>query len=162
MPSTTVMQDRLSLPVNINCTGQHTLEWSKPLSAADGLLVEPGSLNLYAYPSDFSGPALAAIRDVLVTLAGTAAHVFLVPDSAGACVLHALLVSNTDASLELALALLEVAPKLLLQRHTGQPFDGEGCLHILCVNRREELACKVNTRAPANLDTRRTSPLPAC
>eukprot|EP00966_Prymnesium_polylepis_P333954 7389363-Prymnesium_polylepis.2 len=131
------------MPININRAGQHTLEWSKPLSAADGLLVEPDSLNLYAYPGRFSGPALAAIRDVLVTLAGTAAHVFQEPDSVGAYVLHALLVSNTDASLELALALLEVAPKLLLQTHTGQPFDGEGCLHILCVNRREEMACKV-------------------
>lgn len=61
----------------------------------------------------------------------------------GAYVIHALIVCNTEASLDLAFAILDIAPRLLLLTHKGEPFSGEGCLHIVCANRREEHALRM-------------------
>ena len=72
--------------------------------------------------------------------ADKAPRLFEQPDPVGAFLIHALLVCNTDPALELAFKLLSVMPKLMLQVHTGQPFQDETALHVLSVNRREHLA----------------------
>lgn len=138
--------------VTLNSRGQHTLEWSQPLSM-DGTSVDPGSLNLYTYPGAFLGPSLDIIRRVLLHISTQAVHLFNVPDPVGAFAIHALIVCNSDLSLELADAILNAAPRLLLQLHVGQPFSGEGILHIVCVNRREELAVRMVDLAVAQFQT---------
>ena len=75
---------------------------------------------------------------------------FMVPDASGAYPLHALLVANTKASIELALRIMELRPDLITQAHGPGRFIGENALHILAVNRRYEaferlvgLACRL-------------------
>lgn len=86
--------------VSLDSTGQHTLEWAEPLKVG-GRTVAPGKLNIYTYPGNFSNTEISVIRLVMLALARQALHLFEVPDPVGAYVIHALLVCNTDASLEL-------------------------------------------------------------
>lgn len=133
-----------------NSAGQHTLEWDLPL-CSKGVQVNRGALNLYTYPGGFAGDQLALLRLILLEIASSAPHLFDVPDPVGAFVIHALLVCNSEPSLELAFAILEVRPHLALQLHVGEPFCGESCLHILCVNRREQMACRMVQMALSTL-----------
>lgn len=128
--------------VELHTAGQHSLEWKNDL-CADGVTIKAGTLNLYTYPGAFAGKQLALIRKVLLELVSILPRFYDVPDAVGAYVIHALIVCNTEASLEVSFAILDLAPRLLLLTHYGQPFLGEGSLHIVCANRREELACKV-------------------
>lgn len=137
--STTITFTSPPAVVSLDSTGQHTLEWAAPLSIG-GCTVPPGKLNLYTYPGSHAGAELALLRQVMVELARKSPHLYEVPDPVGAFVIHALVVCNTEASIETALAVLRACPKLVLQQHTGQPFSGEGLLHIACANRREALA----------------------
>ena len=127
---------------------QHTLVWKEPLVDGD-TKIEPGSLNLYKYPDAFGGKELVLLRSVLLELAKT--DCFHDTDRAGACPIHALVVSNSDSSLELAMEIFEKVPTLLPQTHAPGPFTGEGVLHFLCVNRREEEAIRVVELALAHL-----------
>jgi hypothetical protein len=127
----------------LTSSGGHLLEFGKLSSASGSVTLEPGSLNLYTYPGGLAGEELQLIRRVMLELAGSATHLFESPDPVGAFAIHALIVCNSEASLELAFAILEIAPKLALQTHAGQPFSGEGNLHILCANRREALAIRM-------------------
>ena len=133
-----------------NSAGQHTLEWAVPL-CSNGVCVEAGALNLYTYPGGFAGSKLALLRSVMLEIATSAPHLFDVPDPVGAFVIHALLVCNSEPSLELAFSILELQPRLALQLHVGEPFCGECCLHILCVNRQEKMACRMVEMALAAL-----------
>jgi hypothetical protein len=129
--------------VTLNSASQHTLEWETPLQDDHGTQLAPGSINLYTWPGTYEGAQLALLQTVMLGLVWSALHLFEVPDPVGAYVIHALIVCNTEASLDVALAVLDVVPRLLLQTHQGQPFCGEGCLHILCANRREEHALRM-------------------
>ena len=136
--SSTLIFGGVKSEVMLNSSGQHTISWDTTLRA-EGVAVEPASLNLYTYPGPYKGAQLALIHSLVLKLAQTSIHLFEMPDPVGAYVIHALIVCNTDASLELAFDILERAhPRLLLQTHRGEPFNGEGCLHIVCANRREE------------------------
>ena len=132
----------LAAAVSIDSSGQHTLSWHAPLTA-DDVTIAPGSLNLYTFPGRFAGPELAVIRQIMLELASAMPDRYAVPDVVGANIIHALVVCNTEASLELAFAIFDVAPRLLLPTHAGQPFMDEGNLHIVCVNRRETHACRM-------------------
>jgi len=138
-------------PVRINNTGQFKLEWTVPL-VADGVTLEPGELNLYIFPGGYSGANLNALRNAILDLARTRIDMFEVPDPVGAQVIHALVVCNSPASLELAFDVIAIAPQLLLQTHVGQPFSGENCLHIVCVNRRPDIGIKMVDTVMANFD----------
>jgi hypothetical protein len=66
------------------------------------------------------------------------------PDEVGAFPMHALVVSNDEMALELAVEIFEARPELLTRVHTthrnGLPlFVGESFLHILCVNSQEAM-----------------------
>ena len=154
-PNNQMLVDFLTPPVNIrlDSSGQHTLEWREPLTGPSRVsthpagqrvvTVPPGSLNLYAYPGSYSGPALDLIRRVLLEMAAKAPELFDVPDSVGAYALHALIVCNTEESLEVALSVVDKLPRLLLRTHDPPVFTGEGSLHIVCANRREAEACRM-------------------
>ena len=126
--------------VSLQTRGQHSLHWAEPLHWNDTLL-EPGSLNLYTYPGGYSGDELELIRLVMLEVARVTPSAFERADAVGAKCIHALLVCNTEASFKLVLDILAITPCLLLQTHVGEPFRGEGCLHIVAANRREELGC---------------------
>lgn len=78
-------------------------------------------------------------------------HARQVPDNVGAYVIHALMVCNTSAALELCMELFELVPATLAKTHDAPLFTGEGCLHIACANRREEHACKMLDLAQRHL-----------
>lgn len=128
--------------VSMESKGQSTLRWKHPIFI-DGVYVPADGLNLYTYPQGYRGAQLELLKGILVHLA---AHTNLLeqPDSVGAYPIHALLLADTPEAHDLVLAVLELNPALMLQLHepTG-PFRGEGCLHILCANQREELACRM-------------------
>ena len=133
--------------------GQFVLSWDEPLQRS-GVTVAPGQLNLYSYPGHpWSSLQLALLRDVMICLASKAPEFFEATDPVGAAALHALLVCNTDESLALAFSILDVQPRLLLQTHVGEPFNGETCLHILSANRREYYACLIIDIALARCST---------
>ena len=136
--------------VSLDSTGQHTLRWETPLRHGN-VEVPKGSLNLYTYPGGYAGAQLGIVRRVMLELATNHIHLFKVPDPVGACILHALVVCNTEESIELALMVLRTEPQLLLQTHVGQPFLGEGLLHIACANRREQLGIAMVDLAIASL-----------
>ena len=92
--------------VRLNSLGQHALEWDVDLNS-DGVSVPAGSLNLYTYPGRFDGtPELMLVRKIMLELARNHTHLFEVPDPVGAYIIHALIVCNTEASLELSFAIL--------------------------------------------------------
>jgi hypothetical protein len=126
--------------VVLNSRGQHTLEWSAPLRLGS-TYISPGALNLYTYPGPYSGTQVALLRRVLLEMARRSPRLFEMPDPVGAYVIHALIVCNTEESLEISFAILDLLPRLVLLRHDAPIFTGEGSLHILCANRREEHAC---------------------
>lgn len=78
-------------------------------------------------------------------------------DSSGATPVHNLLLSNDPACLLIAYHMFKVWPGLMLQSHEKtfdqipklpkpteeSPFKGENCLHIVIINGREALACRM-------------------
>ena len=99
------------------------------------------------------GGLLRTLTRVILGLAMDRTKSFLEQsDGSGACPIHALLLANTEPALEIAMALLEKRPKLLLQAHRGQPFEGENTLHVLIVNRREAAVVKMIGLAFAHLN----------
>lgn len=60
--------------------------------------------------------------------------VMLLRDSNDAVLVHALLVANTTASLNLYMRMVEARPELLALAYTKGPFQGENALHNLAVN----------------------------
>lgn len=86
------------------------------------------------------------------------------PDEVGAFPMHAIVVCNTEEALELSESLFTARPELLLPVHTTHRsaagavraaaldlFGGESSLHILAVNRREELLVRMVALAVATL-----------
>lgn len=67
-------------------------------------------------------------------------------DISGAKLIHCLLLANTDTSVALAERLIHERPRLLLAVHSEwvkAAFEGEGCLHILAVNQREDVLSRI-------------------
>lgn len=64
-------------------------------------------------------------------------------DPVGAFPIHALMVVNTPEVLSLCMDILERAPHQLTRLHTSKLFLGESILHIVIVNRHEELLVKL-------------------
>jgi hypothetical protein len=112
-----------------------------------------GSCNLYTFPNirtpenprgvEPTATGLRILKRLLLELAASTPALTL-PDQVGAFAIHALMVCNTEASLELAMELIEAQPHMLTQVHvnhrSGEPvFTGESCLHIAAVNKREAI-----------------------
>jgi len=125
----------------------------------------PGRCNLYCFPSwvpaadtqalsPLPSSSIEVLVQLFVLLATQVKHpesceedsddMFSLPDNVGAFPIHALLVCNSSESLSLSLRLIRARPALLEQAHTTAKsgerlFNGESSLHIVAVNRHEEL-----------------------
>ena len=73
-------------------------------------------------------------------------------DSSGALPIHALLIANTDASIELAFQWFKRQPSLIPLAHGPGPFIGENNLHVLAANRREDSFIRLVKMAVARLE----------
>lgn len=140
--------------VSLETEGQSTLRWEHPIFL-NGIYVpvptDSRGLNLYTYPSGYKGEQLELLSGILLHLGANTA-ILEQPDAVGAYPIHALLIADTPEAHALVIALLELNPALMLQVHSASgPFAGEGCLHILCVNQREELACRMVELAELSL-----------
>ena len=89
-------------------------------------------------PQELTGKRLAVLGWVVRRMAAEPQSAFYRRDASGAYPLHALLVANTKASIQLALRIMELRPDLITQAHGAGRFAGENALHILAVNRRYE------------------------
>ena len=72
-------------------------------------------------------------------------------DASGALPVHALLIANTDTSVELAFQWFKRQPSLLPLVHGAGPYRGENNLHILAANRREDSFIRLLKMAVARL-----------
>jgi hypothetical protein len=61
----------------------------------------------------------------------------------GSNALHSLFIASTDAAILLALELCCEEPELLTLAWGAGPFEGENCLHVLAVGRREKTFLRV-------------------
>ena len=80
-----------------------------------------------------------------------------IQDSTGARLIHCLMLSNEERSLDLAERILHICPNMLLDVHGRGPpmvakFEGEGTLHILAVNKRSEHLERILQLAKDRLD----------
>ena len=170
------------LPVEFDCSGQHTISWKVPLCVRDepSVALPAATCNLYQFPTiepaDGSGARPADVREteVLVQLllllaedAGTEKEttpMFDLSDKVGAYPIHALLVGNTEESLSAVWQLMEANPTLLEQTHATssfglQLFNGESSLHVAAVNKREELLLKMIDLGESALSSERFATL---
>ena len=143
--------------LTLDVSGQHTLSWSVPFASKDtpAEQVPAGSCNLYLFPALASGtseplsaPQLHALRALFVAMLSEPSPLWQEPDMVGAYPIHALGVANTAEALALLEAVYEENPRLLMQVHTkhraGFPlFTGESGLHVLAVNNREDMLCRM-------------------
>lgn len=135
----------------------NTLSWDEPIrlkGAAPSAppLLEPGSCNLYTFPKvksqdsdaaeEPSHDAIGVLHAALLWL-GKEGHLLL-PDGVGAYPIHSLLVCNTPAALSLSMRMFEAAPTMLTLCHEApHVYQGETSLHILAVNRHEDLLVRL-------------------
>ena len=136
--------------ITLDHSGQHTLVWDQPI-CHDGVCIAPGKCLLYTYPSGYAGEQLALLDLVVVHLGTT--PLFEKPDAVGAYPIHATLVCNTPAGLNVSFAALQKNPRLLLQVHGYDgPFAGETSLHIMCANKLDDRACQMIDLASKNFN----------
>ncbi len=154
------------IEVSLNTAGQHTLSWRAAIYEGRVQVLPAGQVNLYLFPAiavfgddrdtivdSFlpQGEQLEALHRLIVALAaddGCALFQEHVADEVGALLVHAIVLANTPQAVELTERVIFARPSLLTQVHTkhrlGFPlFAGEGTLHVLAVNRQEELLCRL-------------------
>ena len=160
-----------NVPVAHDHSGQHTVRWTHKLGLPSGKStshVEPGTCNLYHYPTvtfadegleqELDGDCLEVLMHLILSLTAlppssdATADSMRVPDESGAFLVHGLLIANTDASVGLALKILGQRPDFIPQAHAEGPFFGENVLHVLAVNQRESEAISLLDLAVSHLD----------
>ena len=93
-------------------------------------------IDVDTYTPDAEG--IAAMHEMVLAVAKRVPSAHSVPDATGASPIHALCISNHEASLALMFAIIAGNPRILTSVHSSDgPYTGESCLHILIVNRRE-------------------------
>ena len=133
--------------VKISTWDRMVLEWDR----VDGI-IEAGHCDLIQFPhietpndthvSREDVETLSMIIEELVRQHGLSVE--KLRDVSGAGLIHCLAIANTEKSIELAMNLFQIRPLLLLCVHSGGRgglagyFDGEGALHILAVNKKED------------------------
>ena len=123
-----------SVMVSCKLEGQFSLQWDK----VEGHF-PAGQSNVYTISDAHGKPELEWIIRGL-----TAQHPQVVAkaeDGVGAKLVHSLLVANNERSVNLAIELFKITPRLLLGTHgqhsPNKPlFKGEGSMHIVAVNKR--------------------------
>ena len=148
------------ISVTLDIDAPHKLSWDEDVHVTDGdarldvdiagdqhPALPKGACILYIFPTimtaDEPGGAqpseagLRALRKLIIAVA-TETGAFETADPVGAYPIHALMVCNTAASLEVSMDIYRKRPQLLTQVHAPSgPFRGESSLHICAVNRRE-------------------------
>ena len=158
--------------LELDRSGQHTLTWRKPVRLPVTIdrkpaLLPPGTCNLYKYPRVFfdglrKGKAIIPPLEQLYVLEEIVRALILDEndvtgiahrlDSVGATPLMGILVSNTKASLGLAIDVYRNRPQLLQQCHEPKIFTGENAFHILSVNGRQDELCECIEIAASRLE----------
>ena len=64
-------------------------------------------------------------------------------DTTGAKPLHALLISNSEAAIQMCVDLIRHSPIRALDSHATGHFTGENCIHVLAVQLREDELCEL-------------------
>ena len=165
-----------NLQVTFDIEAPHTLSWdcdvheldkgNATIDVIDGSIVPTlpkGSCCLYVFPKIFteedprgsaaSAVGLKAIKQLLFHVAAQT-DAFKMADGVGAFALHALVVCNTPESLAVSMDLYRQHPQWLTQVHAAPgPFVGESVLHILAVNRREDLLIELIDQIKQKLET---------
>ena len=158
--------------VTLDIQAPHKLSWIENIHVASGAAdvdasgdevaaLPKGSCTLYIYPTiatdeepDGTQPSelgLRVLRELIVQISKDT-DAFDAADPVGAYPIHALLVCNTPASLEVSMEIFQTRPMLLTQVHTPDgPFRGESSLHICAVNRREQTLIELVELAVARL-----------
>lgn len=171
-----------TLLVSFDIDAPHTLSWEEDvhqpdsskatIDVIDGHVVPvlpKGSCCLYVFPkvttewdptgSNASEDGVRVLRQILSCLASKT-NAFQVPDPVGAFPIHALVVCNSPQSLQVSMSLYREHPQWLMQVHAAAgPFSGESALHILAVNKCEELFVELVELAKQQLDSEDTKQL---
>jgi hypothetical protein len=142
---------------------QHTVIWSEPIPVdddidEDSVLLRAGSINLYKFPlvTPHTEAGLLPLPDVMPNAAemrhleqlvtalmnDEASRFSMAADVTGAKPIHALLISNTECAVGLCLELIKQRPERMLEAHGAGDFEGENCMHVLCVQQREDILCR--------------------
>jgi hypothetical protein len=157
-------QQSSTVRVRLDRTQQHTVAWAETLCLVDSdtnrldqqTAVPPGESTLSRLPqyvqrgtgvvASLSAAQVTTLENLLAALVeSTDSDWCDVPDATGARPIHSLVACDSDSALGMAWRLLQQRPSLLAQLHAADDLDGsppclgESCLHILCVNRREDL-----------------------
>ena len=162
--------------VTLDIDAPHTLSWEVDIRETDKLTevndvgdeeaaLPKGTCLLYTYPKvrqvrhreiepTGAAPSKAGLRALSQILRRFAeeTNAFSCCDGVGAFPIHALVVCNTPASLELSMDIYREYPQLLLQTHAPSgPFSGESSLHILAANKQEALLLELVNLATEQL-----------
>jgi len=131
---------------------QHTITWTETIYGPKGGELPPGKCNMYLFPIvNFAASAGGVTKTVggkrleilcLIIEKVAEASGFKSRDSASAPPICSLIIANNQPSLDLAMLLLEANPRMLTHQHGEGPFTGEHAMHILVVNRKEDLFCR--------------------
>ena len=161
-------------------SGQHTLSWDTaitmpPIEGGETEVIEPGACNLYTYPKVqfhrlwatnggrgdtaepprlLAGPLISCFSRAVQAVMLDDNDLLEKTDAAGAHPIHALLLANSPPAMQLAMSILQARPRVMLQAHEGEPFEGENTLHVMIVNRREQAHSRSSPLAPPNATAR--------
>ena len=162
---------RTVFSVTHSTRAQHLLSWEETIVDPDGNELPPGTVNLYAYPmctiksggveraEEATGATLEALGWLIAELAVGAHAAFYRPDASGGLPIHALAIANTKESLNLVVDLCRGNPRLVMQAHGPGLFLHETLLHILAVNRQQDLLLELLRQAEMRLSRRQFAAL---
>ena len=159
------------LEIEYDIDGPSTMKWkSDVLNESDGSVVLPaGFIVLYIFPKVITvttgpdgapkfgvptpaSPAGVRVLNALLMALATETGALDQPDPVGAYAIHCLMVCNSPQSLELSMALYERLPHWILRVHGKGDYCGESALHIVAVNKREDLLVRLIKLAFERLD----------
>ena len=158
--------------ITLDSTAQHTLSWNNPITISpedngEFVTLRAGQVNLYFFPEvqpdpdtpgrKLVGGELKVLQRLVAALIATPCDITDCHDFVGATPVHALLVANNDAALDTVMAMFRARPKLMYQTHATARndvpiFNGENCLIVAAVNRREKQVCEMIEIARQHLE----------
>jgi hypothetical protein len=139
-------------------TGRHTLSWERQANT------EAGSCDLRSYPMLLpstvdSVKGIVPTSEELQLLEALTIHVCThktitrdqIRDNFGAHPVHCLLLSNTEEAMQAFEVIVTKVPGLMTLAYSAGPFEGQTCMHMLAVNRREAQIVRLLDLAPTHL-----------
>ena len=130
--------------------------WDEPISltleSGKMATLKPGWCDLHRYPVvvfaasphqevrlEFEQKTLLQmfVASLLLGAAESDGNIFRSYDSAGATLLHAILIANTNTTIRLAVKVMEKAPWTISIPHSEGPYEGVNALHLAIAHERE-------------------------